>query len=68
MDDNIINIGEGTIYIRAKHIMKMFSIARSTVDSWAREGIITRHKINGGVFYEKDEVMRLKKAGISGLV
>ena len=68
MEDNIINIDEGVIYIRANHIKKMFSIARSTVDNWAKKGIITRHKIGGGVFYEKAEVLRLKKAGISGLV
>ena len=47
MEDNIINIGEGTLYIRAKQVMDIFSIARSTVDSWAKQGILTRHKKGG---------------------
>lgn len=68
MEDNIIEIGEGTVYIRAKQVMDIFSIARSTVDSWAKQGILTRHKKGGCVLYEKAEVMKLKKAGISGLV
>ena len=68
MEDNIIGIGEGKIYIRAKQVMDIFSIARSTVDSWAKQGILTRHKKGGCVLYEKDEVLRLKKVGVSGLV
>ena len=68
MEDNIINIGEGTKYLRAKQIMQIFSIARSTVDNWAKSGIITRHKIGGGIFYEYAEIKQLMKGGIAGLV
>lgn len=58
---DVINLVEER-YIRAKDIQKIFgNIARSTVDNWAKSGILTRHKIAGSVFYESAEVEKLKQ-------
>lgn len=46
-------------YIRAKDIQKIFNIARSTVDNWARYGYLTRHKLGRNIFYEVSEVKSL---------
>ena len=47
-------------YTTAKGLQKIFiGIGRSTVDDWARNGIITRIKIGGSVFYDLDEVSKL---------
>lgn len=44
----------------ANDIAEMFSVARSTVDSWARQGIITKIKIGRKcVRFNVDEVERL---------
>lgn len=43
----------------ANDIAEMFSVARSTVDSWARQGIITKIKIGKCVRFNIDEVERL---------
>lgn len=43
----------------ANDIAEMFSVARSTVDSWARQGIITKIKIGKCVRFNVDEVERL---------
>lgn len=43
----------------ANDISDMFCIARSTVDSWARQGIITKIKIGKCVRFNVDEVERL---------
>lgn len=46
-------------YVRARDIQKIFNIARSTVDNWARYGYLTRHKLGRNIFYEVSEVKSL---------
>lgn len=46
-------------YIRAKDIVKIFGIARSTVDNWSRYGYLTRHKVGRNIFYLESEVQEL---------
>lgn len=53
---NVINIKK---YIRGKDIAKMFNIARSTVDNWAKYGYLTRHKLGRNIFYDYNEVIKL---------
>lgn len=53
---NVINIKK---YIRGKDIAKMFNIARSTVDNWAKYGYLTRHKLGRNIFYDYNEVVKL---------
>lgn len=43
----------------ANDICEMCSIARSTVDSWVRQGILTKIKIGKCVRFNVDEVERL---------
>ena len=59
--DNVITINREK-YIRARDIQKMFNIARSTVDNWARYGYLTRHKLGRNIFYELSEVQSLMRA------
>ena len=60
--NNVINIsGESKKYIRAKEICGMFNIARSTVDNWAKYGLLTRRPIGGGIFYDYEEVKKLPR-------
>lgn len=50
---NVINLKEKEKkYIRAKDIQKIFNIARSTVDNWAKYGYLTRHKLGRNIFYK----------------
>ena len=50
-------------FTTARGLQKIFvGLGRSTVDDWARNGIITRHKIGGSVFYDLDEINKLVKA------
>lgn len=57
---NVINfIEKEKKYIRARDIQKIFNIARSTVDNWARYGYLTRHKLGRNIFYEVSEVEAL---------
>lgn len=47
-------------FTTARGLQKIFiGLGRSTVDDWARNGIITRHKIGGSVFYDLDEIKSL---------
>lgn len=46
-------------YYRANDITTIFGIARSTVNSWSKQGILTPIKIGKSVFYSIDEVNRL---------
>lgn len=58
--NNVINLKEKEKkYIRARDIQKMFNIARSTVDNWAKYGYLTRHKLGRNIFYEISEVEML---------
>jgi hypothetical protein len=59
--ENVITINREK-YIRAKDIQKIFNIARSTVDNWARYGYLTRHKLGRNIFYELSEVQSLMGA------
>lgn len=54
--DNVINLKK---YIRGKDIAKLYGIARSTVDNWARYGYLTRHKVGRNIFYDYNEVVKL---------
>ena len=63
---NIININRNSVldkkYIRAKDIQKIFGIARSTVDNWARQGFLIRHKVGRNIFYDVVEVQILQES------
>jgi transposase len=63
---NIININRNSVldkkYIRAKDIQKIFNIARSTVDNWARQGFLIRHKVGRNIFYDVSEVQILQES------
>lgn len=63
---NIININKNSVlnkkYIRAKDIQKIFNIARSTVDNWARQGFLIRHKVGRNIFYDVSEVQILQES------
>lgn len=61
--NNVIQINRDITdkrYTTAKGLQKIFiGLGRSTVDDWARNGIITRIKIGGSVFYDLDEIKSL---------
>ena len=64
---NIINLNrENNVlnkkYIRAKDIQKIFNIARSTVDNWAKQGFLIRHKVGRNIFYDVSEVQILQES------
>lgn len=63
--NNVINLRERDLinkkYIRAKDIQKIFSIARSTVDNWAKKGYLIRHKIGRSIFYDVSEIELLQE-------
>lgn len=56
--NNVISMDKEK-YIRAKDVQEMFSVARSTVDNWARYGYLTRHKLGRNIFYKVSEVKAL---------
>ena len=58
--NNVVSLNkkEKRLYT-ANDIAEMFSVARSTVDSWARQGIITKIKIGKCVRFNVDEIERL---------
>ena len=46
--------------IRAKDLSKIFiGISQATYETWAKNGIITRYKIGGSVFYKLSEIERI---------
>lgn len=57
---NVISIKKESIlekkYIRAKDIQKIFNIARSTVDNWAKRGLLIRHNVGRNIFYDVQEI------------
>jgi phage terminase Nu1 subunit (DNA packaging protein) len=63
--NNVISLRKESIlekkYIRAKDIQKIFGIARSTVDNWARQGFLIRHKVGRNIFYDVVEVELLQR-------
>ena len=63
--NNVINLNrEGILskkYIRAKDIQKIFNIARSTVDNWAKKGYLIRHRIGRNIFYDVAEIELLQE-------
>jgi phage terminase Nu1 subunit (DNA packaging protein) len=63
---NVVNFRKNSIlnkkYIRAKDIQKIFNIARSTVDNWAREGILIRHKVGRNIFYDVAEIELIRES------
>lgn len=63
MKNNVIHLNKGSL-IRAKEVQDIFNIARSTVDNWARYGWLTRHPIGRNVFYDAEEVERLRLNGV----
>lgn len=58
--NNVVSLNqrEKRLYT-ANDIAEMFSVARSTVDSWARQGIITKIKIGKCVRFNANEIERL---------
>ena len=47
-------------FVTARGLQKIFiGLGRSTIDDWAKDGIITRHKIGGSVFYDLSEIENL---------
>ena len=59
MKNNVIELKKEPKFIRARDVQKIFNIARSTVDNWARYGYLTRHKLGRNIFYEEAEVKAL---------
>jgi hypothetical protein len=61
--NNVISLNksiEDKRFTNAKGLQQIFiGLGRSTVDDWARNGIITRYKIGGSVFYDLDEIKQL---------
>jgi len=61
--NNVITLNksiEDKRFTNAKGLQQIFvGLGRSTVDDWARNGIITRYKIGGSVFYDLDEIKQL---------
>lgn len=65
--DNVINFNkrENSVrMMRANEVCSLFGIARSTVDSWVRQGILTKKKIGKLVFFNRLEVEALLEVGI----
>lgn len=60
---NVTYLNENKM-VRAKDIQKIFNIARSTIDNWAKYGWLTRHKIGRNIFYDVAEVEKLRVEGI----
>lgn len=64
--NNVINMRSNSVldkkYIRARDIQKIFNIARSTVDNWARQGFLIRHKVGRNIFYDVAEVQILQES------
>ncbi len=60
---NIVKIKEyhfSEKMIRAKDLSKIFvGISQATYEGWARQGIITRYKIGGSIFYKLSEIERI---------
>lgn len=60
---NIVKIKEYQFsekMIRAKDLSKIFvGISQATYEGWARQGIITRYKIGGSIFYKLSEIERI---------
>ena len=61
--NNVVLMNENRM-VRAKDIQKVFNIARSTIDNWARYGWLTRHKIGRNIFYDIAEVEKLRVEGV----
>ena len=61
--NNVITLNksiEDKRFTNAKRLQQIFiGLGRSTIDDWAKNGIITRHKIGGCVFYDLDEIRNL---------
>lgn len=61
--NNVISLNkriENKKYTNARGLQSIFQgLGRSTIDDWAKKGIITRIKIGGSVFYDLDEIQRL---------
>lgn len=60
--ENVVELKEREsekLYYTANDIVQMFSIARSTVDSWAKQGMITKKKFGKCVRFSVYEVDRL---------
>lgn len=61
--NNVINLRTDVLdrrFTTASGLQKIFiGLGRSTVDDWAKKGIIHRHKIGGTVFYDLSEIEKL---------
>ena len=63
--NNIIDFNTKRDLLRAKDVCVIFNIARSTVDSWVNQGLLTKHKIGKKlVYFDKNEVEKLKNYGV----
>ena len=46
--------------IRAKDLSKIFvGISQATYEGWAKQGIISRYKVGGSVFYKLSEIEKI---------
>ena len=63
MQNNVINLKADILdrrFTTAKGLQKIFiGLGRSTINDWAKYGIIHRHKIGGTVFYDLSEIEKL---------
>ena len=54
--NNVIELPQKRLY-RAKEVQEMFAVNRSTLNSWIRNGILTKYKKIGKLLYfSRDEV------------
>lgn len=60
---NIVKIKEYQFtekMIRAKDLSKIFiGISQATYEGWAKQGIISRYKVGGSVFYKLSEIEKI---------
>lgn len=46
------------VFVRSKAVAKQFSVTKSCVDGWARNGTIPVHKITGHNYFRMSEVIK----------
>lgn len=59
MSNNVITLNKE--YYRAKDLVNIFGIARSTVDKWSKNGLLTRKRIGKAIFYSKSDVDAIRE-------
>ena len=50
---------EGNSILTVEEVIKMLKITRATLNNWHKEGILTKRRVGGRVYYKADEVYKL---------